>query len=110
MPTPIYLVRKHYRAGNMQAQQREAVEKGVVWLSVISYAPGKQGHLGADEAHRLMADRSGSPSAVILEPEGGSAVSTAPERSRTCTWAASTALAPPTPETFHTPPSTCASP
>ena len=44
-------VGKHYRAGNMQAQQREAAGKGVVWLTVASSAPGEQGyghHAGHD--------------------------------------------------------------
>ena len=32
-------VRKHYDAGNMQAQQKEAAAVGAVWLQVISSAP-----------------------------------------------------------------------
>lgn len=63
-------VRKHYDAGNMQAQQRAAAEAGVAWLSVISSAPGKQGHVSAAEADALTADRNASPAAVLLDPEG----------------------------------------
>ena len=37
-------VKKHYNTGNMQKLQKEAKDDGVVWLSVISSAPGKQGH------------------------------------------------------------------
>jgi peroxiredoxin len=35
--------RKHYTSGNMQSVQALAQKNGVVWLSVISSAPGKQG-------------------------------------------------------------------
>jgi len=63
-------VGKHYGAGNMQAQQKEAAAKGVVWLSIVSSAPGKQGHVSAGEANRLTAERGASPTAVVLDPEG----------------------------------------
>jgi peroxiredoxin len=63
-------VRKHYGAGNMQAQQREAAAQGVVWLSVISSAPGKQGHVTPEQADELTRSRNASPHAVILDPEG----------------------------------------
>jgi peroxiredoxin len=63
-------VRKHYDAGNMQAQQREATAQGAVWLSVISSAPGKQGHVSAAEADRLTSERSAAPTAVLLDESG----------------------------------------
>ena len=63
-------VRKHYGAGNMQAQQREAAEQGVVWLSVISSARGKQGHVSPARADELTMSRKASPHAVILDPSG----------------------------------------
>ena len=63
-------VRKHYGAGNMQAQQREAAAGGVVWLSVISSAPGRQGHVSPDQADALTQSRDASPHAVILDPQG----------------------------------------
>ena len=47
--------RKHYSSGNMQHLQSLALERGVVWLRVISSAPGKQGYV---EARRRCADRS----------------------------------------------------
>src|ERR1700685_4424902 len=34
--------RKHYSSGNMQSVQALALERGVIWLTVISSAPGKQ--------------------------------------------------------------------
>jgi hypothetical protein len=66
-------VRKHYGAGNMQDQQREATAQGVVWLSVISSAPGKQGHVSPGEADELTSNRDAHPHAVILDTEGHAA-------------------------------------
>lgn len=63
-------VRKHYDSGNMQALQRAATDDGVVWLTVISSAPGKQGHVSAEEADRLTASRDAAPTQVLLDPEG----------------------------------------
>ncbi|MBT6148198.1 MAG: thioredoxin family protein [Gemmatimonadetes bacterium] len=37
-------VRKHYDSGNMQQLQQTYTDSGVVWLSISSSAPGKQGH------------------------------------------------------------------
>ena len=54
----------------MQTQQREAAAKGVVWLSVISSAPGQQGHVSRAEADMLTRSRNAAPQAVILDPTG----------------------------------------
>src|SRR4051812_25274266 len=37
-------VRKHYDSGNMQALQKEFVDKGVAWLSICSSAKGNEGY------------------------------------------------------------------
>lgn len=63
-------VRKHYRSGNMQKTQKSAKEDGVVWLSVISSAPGLEGHVSGDEADALTKSRSAHPAAVLLDPAG----------------------------------------
>ena len=63
-------VRKHYESGNMQALQREATGQGVVWLSIISSAPGTQGYVTAPEADKLTTGRKAAPSAVLLDPAG----------------------------------------
>lgn len=63
-------VRKHYDAGNMQAQQAAATDNGTVWLSVISSAPGKQGHVSPAEAQQLTQARNAEPTAVLLDPQG----------------------------------------
>jgi len=63
-------VRKHYDAGNMQTIQREATADGIVWLQVISSAPGEQGHLdGAGARARVQTDNA-APTATLLDPTG----------------------------------------
>lgn len=63
-------VRKHYDAGNMQALQKEATGQGYVWLSVISSAPGKQGHVAPAKADELTASRGAAPTAVLIDEAG----------------------------------------
>jgi len=62
-------VGKHYRAGNMQAQQREAATKGVVWLTVAASAPGEQGFVTAAEANDTVRKNNAAPAAVLLDPQ-----------------------------------------
>lgn len=63
-------VRKHYESGNMQGLQREATGQGVVWLSIISSAPGTQGYVTPSQADELTASRKAAPTAVLLDPKG----------------------------------------
>jgi peroxiredoxin len=63
-------VRKHYETGNMQALQKEAKAKDVVWLTIISSAPGEQGHVTAAQADELTRSRQAVPTAVLLDPRG----------------------------------------
>jgi peroxiredoxin len=63
-------VRKHYETGNMQALQREATGAGVVWLTLISSAPGEQGHVSPGRADELTRTRQAAPSHVLLDPDG----------------------------------------
>src|SRR6478752_6296708 len=62
-------VGKHYRSGNMQAQQREATAKGVIWLTVASSAPGEEGFVNASQANELTKSRNAAPTAVLLDPQ-----------------------------------------
>ena len=43
-------VKKHYSSGNMQKAQAAAAGDGVVWLTINSSAPGKQGHVNGGQA------------------------------------------------------------
>jgi hypothetical protein len=63
-------VRKHYSAGNMQAIQRDATKDGIVWLQIISSAPGLEGHVDGKQAEALNAQRKASPSGIVLDPAG----------------------------------------
>lgn len=63
-------VKKHYESGNMQATQKKAVEKGVVWLSVNSSAKWKQGNLSPAAWNEEIADRKMSSTAVLLDESG----------------------------------------
>src|SRR3979409_1145961 len=60
--------RKHYTSGNMQSVQALAPKNGVVWLSVISSAPGKQGYVNGPAADALTTSRAALPTAVLLDP------------------------------------------
>ena len=60
---------KHY-SGNMQALQTEMTAQDVVWLSVISSAPGKQGHVSGTKADELTASRGAKPTAVVFDESG----------------------------------------
>ena len=60
-------VKKHYNSGNMQKLQQQATADGVVWLSVISSKPGKQGHVSGAKANKLTQSRNAAPTAVILD-------------------------------------------
>lgn len=63
-------VKKHYGSGNMQSQQKAAAAQGVVWLQVISSAPGQQGFVDGATAKKLNADRGAAPTATLLDPKG----------------------------------------
>lgn len=61
---------KQYNSGNMQRLQREWTSKGVVWLTVISSAPGKQGYVTAADENAYVKQINASPTAVLLDPTG----------------------------------------
>lgn len=61
---------KHYSSGNMQRLQKEWTGKGVIWLTVISSAPGKQGYITAAEENAYEKQVNASPTAVLLDPTG----------------------------------------
>jgi hypothetical protein len=62
--------RKHYTSGNMQGIQTLAKKNDVVWLTVISSAPGKQGYVNGPAADALTESRGAEPTAVLLDPSG----------------------------------------
>ena len=63
-------VLKHYSNGDMQALQKSATDDGVVWLRVVSSAPGKQGHVSGEEANSVAQAQGAHATATFLD-EGG---------------------------------------
>lgn len=63
-------VQKHYNSGNMQRIQKEARAKGVVWFSVVSSAPGKEGYVTPKQAREIVQQRGAQPTGVILDASG----------------------------------------
>lgn len=62
--------RKHYESGNMQRLQKEWTDKGVVWFTVISSAPGTQGYMTGPQENDYVTKMKAVPSAVLLDPDG----------------------------------------
>ena len=63
-------VQKHYDGGNMQGLQKEYTGKDVVWLSIVSSAPGKQGHMSPEETNKAKEEKGASPTAVLIDEDG----------------------------------------
>lgn len=63
-------VRKHYNSASIPNLQKEVTAAGAIWLSVISSAPGEQGHVDAAQANELTTSRNAAPTGIILDPEG----------------------------------------
>jgi len=84
-------VKKHYHSGNMQKLQDSFMKKDVVWLSICSSAPGKQGHYAGKnllaqikkekwQATAYLVDESGevgklfqaktTPNMYVIDPKG----------------------------------------
>src|SRR5437762_11486616 len=63
-------VKKHYGTGNMQNLQKEYTDKGVVWLTIDSNAPGTQGNLTLEEAARVATSWQTHETALLLDPDG----------------------------------------
>jgi peroxiredoxin len=61
---------KHYESGNMQSLQKQWTAKGVVWLTVISSAPGEQGYVNGPQENAYMKKVGADPTAAILDPKG----------------------------------------
>ncbi len=63
-------VKRHYRTGNMPALQREYTAQDVVWLSVVSSAPGTQGYYEPEAMNERNQAMGGVQTAILLDPEG----------------------------------------
>jgi peroxiredoxin len=61
---------KHYLSGNMESLQKQWTSKGVVWLSIVSSAPGQQGYVTPAEENDYLRTMKASPTAALLDPTG----------------------------------------
>lgn len=61
-------VQKHY-SGNMQAQQKDATGRDVVWLTINSGKAGKQGHMDGAQAKAYLAKSNAAPTAYLLDAD-----------------------------------------
>jgi len=63
-------VKKHYDSRNMQSLQKTYAGRDVVWLSIVSSAPGKQGHASASAAAATVKELDAAPTVVLLDESG----------------------------------------
>ena len=63
-------VKKHYGSSNMQNLQKEFTDKGVVWLTIDSNAPGTEGNLTPEDAQKIATSWKTHETALLLDPEG----------------------------------------
>lgn len=65
--------RKHHAGPdhNMQSLQKEATEKGAIWISVISSSKGNQGYASTDEEADKNAQSQGARQTHIIRDESG---------------------------------------
>ena len=54
----------------MQALQKQFTSKDVVWLTIDSSAPGKEGYLTPEEANKQITDWKIKSTALLLDPDG----------------------------------------
>jgi len=63
-------VGKQYNSGNMQKLQKQWTSRSVVWFTVLSSAPGKQGFVTASDENAYLAKMQAAPTAALLDPSG----------------------------------------
>ena len=63
-------VHKWYNSGAMQKLQEFAAKNNMIWLTVISSGPGKEGYVSGKEANDDTQSRHASPTHVLLDPQG----------------------------------------
>jgi hypothetical protein len=63
-------VKKHYGSGNMQKLQETYSKKGVVWLTICSSAPGKQGYYEPADLAKMTAGDKWKAAAYLRDSNG----------------------------------------
>jgi hypothetical protein len=66
--------KKHYALvngiGNTQAMQQEYTKRGVIWLSIVSSGPGRQGYTTAAKADDVARKKGAAPTAIVRDTAG----------------------------------------
>ncbi|NBX77557.1 MAG: thioredoxin family protein [Proteobacteria bacterium] len=63
-------VQKHYTSGNVQKLQKETTSQGVVWMTILSSAPGKQGYVTVSQLGKDLARLKASSTVGLVDPTG----------------------------------------
>jgi hypothetical protein len=63
-------VRKHYGSGNMQSTQKDAVDKGVVWLAVNSTDTGHPDYLAPAALQSWMTEQKAAATHTLMDESG----------------------------------------
>lgn len=63
-------VKKHYGSGNMQKLQADAASKGVVWISICSSGPGRQGYLSVADVNESFSKQESKAAAYLVDEDG----------------------------------------
>lgn len=63
-------VQKHYNSGNMPATQKDAVDKGVVWLAINSTEKDSGDYLEPAKLVSWMSQRKAQPTLTLMDEEG----------------------------------------
>jgi len=61
---------KHYSVGNMQKLQKSATDNNTIWITIVSSATGKQGHVDNETANKVMKEAGAHSTARILDETG----------------------------------------
>jgi hypothetical protein len=65
-----YVVKHYQKSGNMPALQEKATADDVIWLTINSSAPGKQGHTDGETTNEIIEKMGSKETARLLDPEG----------------------------------------
>lgn len=63
-------VQSHYQVGLLSKLQEKYVGQGILWLTVVSSAPGKAGYVSGNSLEKLRAVIGNTTSDVLLDPDG----------------------------------------
>jgi AhpC/TSA family len=63
-------VRKHYSGGNMQSTQKDAADKGVVWLAINSTEPGHGDYLAPKALQSWMGEQKAFATHTLMDESG----------------------------------------